>query len=139
MENYPVTQISIVTNVQTTVVMNEQIAVEMREARRAARLEAISSPDRALRVEVQPHFSRPVENLAEDARVGGLTGRIDIVDGAVHFRPDGFRFWVPVYLSVAPESVQMVPGQRYRVGGQIEMAQGQPDCIVIQSFAPIRE
>lgn len=138
-ENHPVTQISIVTNVQTTVVMNEQIAVEMREVRRAARLDAIASPDRALRVEAQPHFPRPVEDLAEDARVGGLTGRIDIVDGAVHFRPDGFRFWVPVYLSVAPDSVQMVPGQRYRVGGQIEMTQGQPDRIVIQSAAPTRD
>lgn len=138
-ENHPVTQISIVTNVNTTVVMNKEIAAEMREMRRAAHRAMTGSRAEVPRLTEQRYLPRPVEDLVEDARLGNLTGEVDVVGRAAHFRPDGFHYWVPVYLSVDPGSIQLTPGHRYQVGGHIETLRGQPDRIVIKSADPIAD
>ena len=48
----------------------------------------------------------------------------------MHFHPDGLHLSVPVYM-IPGSHMQLVPGARYRVGGSIEMLDGQPDLLVV--------
>lgn len=128
-EDHPVTQITVVTNDDSVVVMDEGIAKELREAREQQKL--LEGPDEA------PRLSAPVAGMLRDARSGDLSGETSIVTGELHFRPDGYRFWVPVDENPVTADNALRPGGRYRVSGHIALIEGQPDRIVVDRAVPI--
>jgi len=122
-ENHHVTQIIVLTSDQSTVVMNQTIAKEVREVRRRQHL--LDGPDEV------PRLSAPVAGMLRDARSGDLSGETSIVKGELHFRPDGYRYWVPIDESPVTADGSLKPGVRYRVSGHIALSGGQPDRIVV--------
>lgn len=129
-ENHQVTQIKIVTNETSTVVMDEMIASEVREAERNGR--AMLAPPHETR-----RLPQPVIAMIEDARRGSLLGEAALVRDELHFRPDGFRYWVPVDENTVSAAGQLYPGGRFRVTGHIATRDGQPDRIVVDWAAPL--
>ncbi len=122
-EKHQVTQISIVTNEGSTVVMDEKIAREVRRAReRQPLLDTPKAP---------PRLSAPVAGMLRDARSGDLTGETSIVKGEIHFRPDGYRYWVPVDENPVTANGALQPGGHYRISGHIALSDGSPDRIVV--------
>jgi hypothetical protein len=131
-ERHEVTQIEIVTTETSTVLMNKEIAQRVREAPRHGGLP--HTPPEAGAERRPPQ----VLKLAEDARQGDLSGEVLLVEGNLHFRPDGHKFLVPVDKMASHGIRQLSPGGHYRVTGQIEMLSGQPDSIIIDSAVPLR-
>lgn len=130
-ENHQVMQITIITNMHSTVVMNERIAKEVREA--GERHLQLEGPEAALRL------SAPVAGMLRDARSGDLFGETSVVKGELHFRPDGYRYWVPVDENPVTASGLLRPGARYRVSGHIALSDGQPDRIVVDRAVSIAD
>lgn len=128
-ENHQVTEITIVTNEDSTVVMDEGIARQLREARQQQHL--IDAPDAV------PRLSAPVAGMLRDARSGDLSGETSIVKGELHFKPDGYRYWVPVDENPVTANGVLQPGGRYRVSGHIALNGGQPDRIVVDHAVPL--
>lgn len=122
-ENHHVTQITIVTNDESTVVMNQMIAKEVREVGKRQHLLEES--------DAVPRLSAPIAGMLRDARSGDLSGETSIVKGELHFRPDGYRYWVPVDENPVTANGLLQPGARYRVSGHIALSGGQPDRIII--------
>ena len=111
--------------------MNQTIATRVREAGKSHKmmLPAQEEPKR---------LPRQVVQLVEEARQGGLSGQIELVGDELHFRPDGYNYWVPV--DENPARVlpgQVVPGAHIRVRGHIVTRGGQPDRIVVEWARPI--
>lgn len=134
-DTHHVTEISVITNNNTTVVINRAIAGDMRQARRQRSIVeedvvvGMSSTDSQLK--------HQVTTMVWEARLGNLVGEVALVQGMLHFRPDGYHYWVPVDSRRSSSLVQLAPGARYRVGGQIETLRGQPDRVVVESADPI--
>jgi hypothetical protein len=128
-ENHHVTEITLVTNRTSIVVMNQTIAAEVREKERFSP-RMLPESDEARRL------PGPMVEMIEDARQGNLSGEAAIVNGELHFRPDGYRYWVPVDGYRASQGL-LYPGGHFRVAGQIEMRHGQPDRIIVDAAKPI--
>ena len=128
-ENHHVTQITVVTNDDSTVVMNQTIAKEVRKVRERQHL--LEVPHAVSRL------SAPVAGMLRDARSGDLSGETSIVKGELHFRPDGYRYWVPVDENPVTANGLLQAGGRYRVSGHIALNGGQPDRIVVDGAVPI--
>jgi hypothetical protein len=118
-----------VTNDDSTVVMNGAIARQLREARQQQNL--LSGPDTV------PRLSAPVAGMLRDARSGDLSGETSIVKGELHFKPDGYRYWVPVDENPVTANGVLLTGGRYRVSGHIALKGGQPDRIVVDQAVPL--
>lgn len=132
-DKHQVTQISVVTNNNVTVVMNEPIAGNVRAHQELARgRSAIIRHHRAEAPATTLAEMPQLATISEDFRRGRLTGAVAPFRDAMHFQPDGFHFSVPVYM-IPGLHVQLVPGARYRVGGSIEMLDGQPDRLVVEA------
>jgi len=131
-DKHQITQITLVTNNNNTVVMNETIAHKMREGRRHAWREQMGADAAIGLVSQDRALERQVTAMVSDARAGKLTGEVAIVRAAIHFQPDGYHYWVPIY-AAAGSQVELAPGSRYRVGGSLETLHGQPDHIVAQT------
>lgn len=129
-ERHQVMQITIVTNESSTVVMNKEIAKELREAEEERQL-MLPPTDDIMRL------SAPVAAMLRDARTGDLSGETEMVHGELHFRPDGYRYWVPVDESPVSAMGQIRPGGRFRVSGHIALNEGHPDRIVVNWAEPI--
>lgn len=132
-EKHHVTEISVITNVNTVVVMDGATAAAMAQARQRG-LSTGVDPDDSVDLDPSNRSSKHrVTVMVEEARLGNLTGVVEVVDGAIHFRPDGYHFWVPVRPSLSSSPAQFAPGGRYRIGGKLETLRGQPDSIVVQT------
>jgi len=123
-ETHQVTQITIVTNESSTVVMDEATAAEVRRAERD-RPQVLHRPEQLMRL------SPPVAGLLRDASQGVLTGETDLVRGKLHFRPDRYQYWVPIDENPVMLNHTIHPGGRYRVVGHVALLDGQPDRIVV--------
>ena len=77
--------------------------------------------------------------MLRDARTGDLTGETSIVKGELHFRPDGYRYWVPVDENPVMANSAMQSGGRYRVSGRIALSSGRPDRIIVDQAAVISD
>jgi hypothetical protein len=121
-EQHQVNQIQIVTIDNTIVVMDEERAREVRRIEREKR-----RPSR-LRLPYE------VQSMIEDARFGTLAGSILPVDGDLHFRPDGYRYLVPVDMANSWKADQIFPGDHIKVAGEIVTIDGQPDSLIIHSI-----
>ena len=53
------------------------------------------------------------------------------MQGELQFKPDGYRFWVPVDENPVTVNESLQLGQRYRISGHIALLEGQPDRIVV--------
>lgn len=122
-ENHQVTQIAIITNEGRTLVMDQRIANEVREAEKRDYL--LDGPETA------PRLSAPVAGMLRDARSGDLVGETSTIKGELHFRPKGYRYWVPVDENSDNGSGSLRTGANYRVSGHIAVIDGQPDRIVV--------
>ena len=129
-EKHKVNQITIVSNTNNTIIMNQSIASEIREAERD-RYPMLPQPERL--AQLPP----PVAAMIEDARRGELSGDATLVGGELHFRPDGYRYWVPVDIQSAVNYEKILPGKRFRISGRIATRDGQPDRIVVNQAEPI--
>lgn len=130
-ENHHVAQITVITNDDSTVVMNQTIAKEVREV--GERQYLLERPDAVSRL------SAPVAGMLHDARSGDLFGETSVVKSELHFRPDGYRYWVPVDENPVTANGSLRPGARYRISGHIALSGGQPDRIVVDRAVPIPE
>ncbi len=121
-EHHAVTQISLITTNRTTIIMDERRAAEVRMLDAERSYEALPSAD--------------VRRLISSARTGDLSGTVLLVDDELHFRPDGFRYLVPIdgSTSTLPKSVQ--PGRHLVVSGELLLRDSQPDLLVIRDTRP---
>ncbi|RVA06543.1 hypothetical protein [Mesorhizobium sp. M7A.F.Ca.US.001.02.1.1] len=125
---------------------------EMVEKRQVERIEirthdetiVVMDPDRAIQVrQVMQEPKGPrllpateVSRLMEEGREGKLTGRSVEVDGEVHFRPDGYRYLVPVNMS-SEAAAALIPGVHFQISADLLTHNGQPDSILIHKATPI--
>ena len=116
-------KIEIITRKSTILVMDSQRALRVNEnnSRKKHRLLEASI----------------VRGLMESARIGELTGTVIEVEGALHFRPDGFRYLVPIDMSESQEAWRLYPGLHLRVAADFSTLYGQPDSIEIHRAEPI--
>lgn len=128
-ENDQVTQITIVTNDDSVLVMDKQIAQEVRQASERQHLLDASEPTLRL--------AAPVAGMLRDARTGDLSGETSMVKGELHFQPDGYRYWVPIDENPVTSNGIIRPGRRYKVAGHIALIDGQPDRIVVDQATPL--
>lgn len=128
-ENHHVTKITVVTSQDITVVMDETIAFEVREAERNRQV-MLAGPEEVMRL---PHR---VAEMIEDARQGNLSGQAALIGDELHFRPDGYRYWVPVDENPVSANGALYPGGNFRVGGRIAMRDGLPDRIIVDWAEP---
>jgi hypothetical protein len=130
-DRHEVTQITIVTSEANTVLMNKEISRRVRETR----VHGGHAP--AQPKATAGHISQHVVELDEDARRGDLSGEVLLVGRDLHFRPDGYKFLVPVDTTASHGIRQLLPSRRYRVTGRITTLGGQPDHIVVDSAVPL--
>lgn len=69
--------------------------------------------------------------MLHEVRSGDLSGETSIVNGEIHFRPDGYRYWVPVDQNSVTADCVLQPGGHYRISGHIELSDGSPDRIIV--------
>lgn len=119
-ENYEVSNISIVTVNQTIVVMDEHraAAVQRLQTSRERAVDRLPAPE--------------IRQMMMHARSGRLEGEVLLVDDVLHFRPDGYRYLVPIDRSQSDAMDGLRPSAHFRVTGDILTRNGQPDTIVIQ-------
>ncbi|PBB31252.1 hypothetical protein [Mesorhizobium sp. WSM3882] len=122
-ERWQVERIEIRTQDETIVVMDPDLASQVRQV-----MQAEKGPRLLQATEVR--------RLMEDGRVGKLTGRAIEVEGEVHFRPDGYRYLVPVNESSEAAAV-LVPGVHFQISADLLTRNGQPDTILIHKAIPI--
>jgi hypothetical protein len=123
-EQCDIEQIQIVTNQETIVVMDEERARRVREIARAQKRGSpvLSAPD--------------VQKLIGSAREGSLSGEVIDVAGELHFRPDGYRYLVPIDARQS-NAEEIYPDAHFRVKADLSTHRGQPDMIIIHSATQI--
>ncbi len=117
-EDHSVTQISLITTNSTTIIMDEQRAADVRKLEVERPYDALPPAD--------------VRRLIASARTGDLSGTVLLVDGELHFRPDGFRYLVPIDHSGNAASGLVRPGQHLVVWGELLLRDLQPDLLAIR-------
>lgn len=129
-EQHRVKTIEVITINQTIVVMDETRAAQIRtleehlKHRRRAKMpeQSASSVD---------HVDVP--RLVQAAKQGTLSGDVLDVEGELHFRPDGFRFLVPI--DAGPDLADALQaGKHVRIAGQVITRNGQPDRLIAASI-----
>jgi hypothetical protein len=121
-EHHSVAQISLITMNSTTIIMDERRAAEVRRFEGEKQHGDLPSPE--------------VRRLIASAASGDLAGTVLLVDGELHFRPDGFRYLVPIDRTTGalPQLVQA--GRHLRVWGQLLLRDSQPDMLVVRDALP---
>lgn len=126
-----VTQITIVTGEGETVLMNAEISRNVREAR--VNRDQPSDQQQA----ITEHISQHVVALEAKARRGDLSGEVLLVGQSIHFRPDGYKFLVPVDTIANDSAGELTPFRRYKVTGHIRTRDGQPDLLIVSFAMPL--
>jgi hypothetical protein len=119
--------------------MVEERQVEQIEIITANKTIVVMDPERALRIrEIEHNRKRSrllpaadVQKLMESGRTGMLTGRVVDVEGELHFRPDGYRYLVPIDMQSSEAVDELFPGVHVRVNADLRTRGGQPDAIVV--------
>lgn len=129
-EQHQVKKIEIVTVNQTIVIMDEDRAAQIRmlDQHRKQRKSTQAQPEYRLR-----HDDAELPRFVEAARQGLLTGQVFDVEGELHFRPDGFRFLVPIDAEL-DDGAALHVGRHIRIAGAVLTRNGQPDRLVVTSI-----
>jgi len=121
-EDKSITQISLITIDRSTVVMDEETAKQVRRLEGEGRRRLLAAPD--------------VRRLIQYAATSGIRGTVVYVDGEPHFRPDGFRYLVPVALATGVDEEALASARDVVVWGELLLKDSQPDILVIRKIAP---
>ncbi|CAL1690587.1 hypothetical protein MMB232_00716 [Brevundimonas subvibrioides] len=115
---HSVKQISLISIHRTTVIMDQHQAEEVR------RLQSEPSHD--------SQAGQDVRRLIASARSGELSGTVLDVRGELHFRPDGFRYLVPV--DRIPQGLAQIirPNAHITVWGEVLLRDRLPDLLIIR-------
>jgi hypothetical protein len=132
-EHCHIEQIDIVTIDQRTVIMDEASAQDVREAERRQREIPRLTDEREMPLLMAPE----VRKFSLEVERGIITGSIDYAAGELHFRPDGYRYFVPVAFGRGTFQQQTLKPGRYRISGTLETQDGYPDEILVRSADPI--
>jgi hypothetical protein len=119
-EEKEVREIKLVTFEQTVVLMNENTARRVREI------------DNQRKKHEHIEYDQ-IQMLTDRASAGTLEGGVVSIYGELHFRPDGYKFFVPINISRTRPDVEIYSDAHFRVTGEIVMRNGRPDTIIIQS------
>ena len=119
-EEKGVTEIALVTIENANVLMDEGKARQVRE------IDRMKDRPKALEYE-------EIRLLEDRASGGSLEGSVISIYGELHFRPDGYKFIVPVDFSRMDPRVEVFPDAHFRISGEIVMRRGRPDSIIIRS------
>jgi hypothetical protein len=122
-ERHHVKRIEIITKDSRITVMDELTARDIKNSAK--------DDHRARR-----HYSDDIGNLRKIVQHGAVTGYVTDIDGELHFRPDGFRFLIPINQDNSKVS-KIYPGLRYSVHSDLITRNGQPDSLVIHHAFPI--
>lgn len=124
-ERHHVERIDVVTIHEAIVIMDRGRARELRSLQRRTRRDTalLPAPD--------------VRALTEEGRRGTLTGSVHEVAGELHFRPDGYRYLVPIDLAHSDAAENLYPEAHFRVLADLRTYRGQPHVIVIRSATRI--
>lgn len=120
-EKCHVEQIEVITINKSTVVMDQDRARRVREIQRVERRRSPALPP------------RDVQMLVSAARKGLLSGSVVEVEGELHFRPEGYRYWVPIDMARSEAAEELYPQAYFRVHADLTTLAGQPDTIIIHS------
>lgn len=124
-ENHRVERIEIVTVRETIIIMDRERAQEVPTLERRSR-------------RAQPRLAgSDVLAIADEGRRGSLTGGVYDVGGELHFRPDGYRYLVPIDLGRSDAAEELYPEAHFRVSAELKTHRGQPNTIVIRSATRI--
>jgi hypothetical protein len=112
-----VTQIDLVTVDDVYILLDEKKAETVRKREK----------------KIRPQPDNRYHKIADDAQSGILQGAVIDVDGEWHFRPDGFRFLVPIDLSRSVGRDEIFPKAHFEVTGQLIIQNGRPDSFIVHS------
>lgn|GEM_PF-3237381 len=121
-EDKSITQISLVTIDRSTVVMDREMAEEVRRLEGERGRTLLAAPD--------------VRLLIEHAATSGIRGKFVDAGGEPHFRPDGFRYLVPVALPPSIDPAALAPGRGGVVRGELLLKESRPDLLVVREIEP---
>lgn len=119
-EEKEVKEIKLVTVEKTVVLMDENTARRVREID--------NQYDKPKRLEYEQ-----IRVLTDRASSGTLEGSVASIFGELHFRPDGYKFFVPINVDRTHPDVEIYSDAHFRVTGELVMRNGRPDSIIIQS------
>lgn len=117
-EDHSITQISLISLNQTVVVMDKERAAEVRMSQVESTHENLPSAE--------------VRKLVSSAGEDGISGTVLIVSGEAHFRPDGFRYLVPIHISSECSTDLIRDNQHVTVMGELLLRNLQPDLLIIR-------
>jgi hypothetical protein len=120
-EKCHVQQIEVITVDKSIVVMDQDRAQRVRQIQRVERRRSLELPP------------REVQMLIGAAREGMLSGGVVDVEGELHFRPDGYRYLVPINMDRSEAAEDLYPQAHFRVRADLRTLDGQPDTIIIHS------
>lgn len=119
-EERNVTAIKLVTVENVVVLMDEEKARYVRE------IDSMRKTPRMLE-------HQEIRMLKDRASGGSLGGGVISIDGELHFRPDEYRFIVPIDFARMDPRVEVYPNAHFRISGEFIMRNGRPDSIIIRS------
>lgn len=123
-EKEPVQSITIISNGGQVIVMDPVIAGEVRRAERRAR-----EHERAL-----PRYLETQQMIADG---GELTGAVAEMDGDLYFRPDGYRFAVPIDMASSEAADALFPGAHFRVRGELILRRDRPYALIVTAASRV--
>jgi hypothetical protein len=118
-EHHHVERIEVVTTRETIIIMDPVRARGLRALEEQMRRETPLLPAPDVRV------------LTDQSRRGVLTGSVHEVAGELHFRPDGYRYLVPIDMAGSDAAASLQAGAHVRVSGKLHLHRGQPHAISI--------
>lgn len=149
-EHSDVVRIEIITREERFLIMDDRRAEQLRhENRHTSEVSRTST--------VEPHYAvdtvkaedsetgkhsrvvqipaiRQIERATEE---GSLQGVVLPIDGHLHFRPDGYRFTVPIMIS-GHTNISPNAGEHVRIRGELKTLNGQPDSIVVYEMVQLQ-
>ncbi|MEX3314767.1 hypothetical protein [Sulfitobacter sp. PS-8MA] len=136
-ENHDVELIQLVTSQASVLMMDRKKAAKLRGAIQNIELAeevyefpALDFPGATL----FEHPSRLEDRMLVDkARRGELTGVAIFAGTELHFRPDGYRYLVPVEYDSNYSDESLSPSKHYRVRGAIKFQGALPESVVIEA------
>jgi hypothetical protein len=123
-EHRNVNQIQIITINKNVVIMDHDRVRQIRAMeQRGARRELLPSTE--------------VRSLVDKAQNARLTGAVVDVEGELHFRPDGYKYLVPLQSNLLRASEELYAGGHFQIGGELFTRNRQPELLVVRTATEV--
>ena len=129
-EERGIKSIELVTKDSTILIMDRDRAINILHRSTSTRIESVPSLMRDLSLV-------EADLMAVRAFEGMLIGTVLVVDSELHFRPEGYRYLIPMNFPSNYDGRDLVSGKAYRIRGHIKFRGLAPDLIVINSASQI--